>query len=145
MYLIDSHVHLDASAFDTDRDDVVSRARRAGVANCVVPATLSRRWPQVRKITRIYSGCFPAYGLHPYFVERHTEEDLAQLAIWLEREPAVAVGECGLDYYLPELDRESQYRCFAAQLELAVQFQLPVIVHARKSLDGVILDCRRCF
>ncbi|MEA3292128.1 MAG: TatD family hydrolase [Pseudomonadota bacterium] len=143
MKLVDSHLHLDAPEFDTDREAVVERAIRAGVAAFVVPATDRRRWPRVRMTAERFTDTFPAYGLHPYFIDHHTTADLDALARWLEREPAVAVGECGLDYYLPGLDRKTQQHYFEAQLELARRHRLPVIIHARKAADEVSKAIRR--
>jgi TatD DNase family protein len=86
---------------------------------------------------------FPAYGLHPLFLDGHGDRDLDALRDWLERERPVAVGECGLDYFVENADRERQARFFDAQLMLAREFDLPVIVHARRAVDAVIAAIRR--
>ena len=143
MDLIDSHCHLDASEFDPDRAEVVARARQAGVRAQVVPAVTADDWPKLREVCHPGEGLHPAYGLHPVFLDAHRGEHLDALHGWLERERPVAVGECGLDYYVEGLDREAQQAYFDGQLRLAREFDLPVIVHARRAVDAVIASLRR--
>src|SRR5690606_31444678 len=85
---------------------------------------------------------FPAYGLHPMFLASHRDEHLPLLRDWIERERPVAVGECGLDYYVEGLDHDAQQRCFEGQLALAREHDLPVIVHARRAVDAVVASIR---
>lgn len=136
--LIDSHVHLDFAAFDDDRNCTVRRAIRAGIEAFVVPAVTRQTWPRTAGFCEQRADCFPAFGLHPYFLEEHQASDLDDLRRWLERGDAVAVGECGLDYYIKDLDRQKQRDLFTAQLNIARDFDLPVIIHSRKSVDDVI-------
>ncbi len=143
MELIDSHCHLDATEFDPDRADVVARARQAGVRVQVVPAVTADGWPKLREVCSGGEGLHPAYGLHPVFLDAHRSEHLEALHGWLERERPVAVGECGLDYYVEGLDRQDQQAYFDGQLRLAREFDLPVIVHARRAVDAVIASLRR--
>lgn len=143
MVLVDSHCHLDAAEFDGDRESVIARARDAGVARQIVPAVDAAGWPKLRAICAATAGLFPAYGLHPMYLDVHREEHLPQLREWLERERPVAVGECGLDYFIDGLDHEVQSHYFDAQLRLAREFDLPVIVHARRAVDAVIAAIKR--
>jgi len=143
MRLIDSHCHLDAPAFDLDRDAVMARAQAAGVAALIVPAVTAAGWDKQRLVCDQAAGVFPAYGLHPMVVAEHRPEHLIQLREWIERERPVAIGECGLDYFVPGLDAEAQQYYFDAQLKLAREFDLPVIVHARRAVDAVIASIRR--
>jgi TatD DNase family protein len=143
MVLVDSHCHLDAAEFDTDRDAVICRARSAGVMQQMVPAVDAASWPKLREVCTHAAGLFPAYGLHPMYLDAHREQHLAQLREWLERERPLAVGECGLDYFVEGLDREAQSHYFEAQLQLAREFDLPVIVHARRAVDAVIAAIRK--
>lgn len=140
---IDSHSHLDAPEFDADRDAVLDRARTAGVTRQVVPAVDAAGWPALRQLAATEPGVHPAYGLHPVYLARHQSEDLAALPHWIEAERPCAVGECGLDYFVPDLDPEAQARIFARQLEIARDARLPVIVHARRAVDAVIAAVRR--
>ena len=141
--LVDSHCHLDAPEFDLDRDGVVGRARAAGVIRQVVPAIHAAGWPKLRDICAGAGGLFPAYGLHPMFLAEHRPEHLQQLRGWVERERPVAIGECGLDYFIAGLDHEAQQHYFDGQLALAREYGLPVIVHARRAVDAVIASIRR--
>lgn len=141
--LYDSHCHLDASEFDPDRDAVLARARSAGVTRQLVPAVDRASWPAIRALCAADPGLRPAYGLHPMFLDRHQPEDLDALAEWLARERPAAVGECGLDFFVEGLDPEAQRRYFRRQLELAREFDLPVVLHARRAVDEVIASLRR--
>lgn len=141
--LIDSHCHLDASEFDTDRAAVVARAQAAGVAQQVVPATHADAWPGLRDVCASASGLHAAYGLHPTFLEHHRREHLDALDIWIARERPVAVGECGLDHFVEGLDPDVQRLYFEGQLELAYAHDLPVIVHARRAVEETIILLRR--
>ena len=143
MVLVDSHCHLDAAEFDGDREAVISRARGAGVEQQIVPAVDAASWPKLRKTCTLDAGLFPAYGLHPMYLDAHRDEHLMQLREWLERERPLAIGECGLDYFVDGLDREAQSLYFERQLQLACEFDLPVIVHARRAVDAVIAAIRK--
>ena len=141
--LIDSHVHLDFRQFDSDREEVLARARAKGVFGFVVPGVKSCDWVRIQSLASGSGDVFPCYGLHPCFVAEHQPQDLDQLRLWLEREPAVAVGECGLDFYQHFAESESKQRLyFESQLAMAKEFDLPVVLHARRSVDAV-LKCLR--
>lgn len=141
--LIDSHSHLDAPEFDTDRGQVLARARAAGVTRQIVPAVSAAGWEKLRDLCATEPGLYPAYGLHPMFLAEHRPEHLPLLREWIERERPVAVGECGLDFFVEGLDAEQQALYFDGQLRLARDFELPVIVHARRAVDAVIAAIRR--
>ncbi|MBK6728774.1 MAG: TatD family hydrolase [Xanthomonadales bacterium] len=143
MRLIDSHCHLDATEFDADRDAVSARARDAGVIAQILPAVAAEAFPALAALCRGRRDRFAAYGLHPVYLEQHRDADLQQIEAFIEREGAVAVGECGLDYFVGGLDRERQRSLFAAQLRMAREFDLPLILHARRAVDEVIQWLRR--
>lgn len=136
--LIDSHCHLDAAEFDADRDAVIARARAAGVLRQLVPAVAADGWPKLRDVCAGSPGLFPAYGLHPMLLLEHRDQHLAQLRDWIERERPLAIGECGLDFFVDGLDAQSQQHFFDQQLRLARDYELPLIVHARRAVDAVI-------
>lgn len=142
MQLVDSHCHLDASEFDADRDAVIARARAAGVRQQVVPAVDAAGWQKLRDTCAADDGLYPAYGLHPMYLSSHREEHLHALEAWIARERPVAVGECGLDYFVEGLDHEAQQRYFDGQLAIAREADLPVVVHARRAVDAVIASIR---
>ncbi len=141
--LVDSHCHLDAPEFDRDRGAVIARARAAGVGRQVLPAVAAAGWPKLRDLCAAAPGLFPAYGLHPMYLSEHRPEHLRELRAWIERERPVAVGECGLDFFVEGLDAAQQATCFEGQLQLAREFDLPLIVHARRAVDAVIAAVRR--
>ena len=140
--LVDSHSHIDVAEFDADRAAVLVRARDAGVAREIVPAIALAGFDKLRMLCRDESGLYPAYGLHPMFLTEHRPEHLDELRDWIERERPVAVGECGLDFFVEGLDADAQRFYFRRQLELARDFDLPVILHARRALDEVIATLR---
>lgn len=141
--LIDSHSHLDAAEFDADRTAVLRRARSAGVSRQIVPAVAFDTFPALRDLCAAESGLYPAYGLHPMYLAAHRPEHLDALVRWIESEKPAAVGECGLDFFIPDLDADSQRSYFHRQLEIARDFSLPVVLHARRALDEVITTIRR--
>lgn len=147
MQLIDSHSHFDFSEFDNDRTEAFTRASKADVSHIIVSATTAKRWSNVKRTVKQFSNkhlrCHAAYGLHPLFIDEHAPDELNNLKTWLEKETPVAIGEIGLDYFMPNPDKEKQLTFFIEQLELAKEFDLPVIIHARKSLDIVLKHLRK--
>lgn len=141
--LIDSHSHLDVDAFDADRDQVLQRAICAGITRQIVPAIARSGWVHLAELCRQHGGLHPAYGLHPLYLDEHRPGHLHELASILANERPVAVGECGLDLFVPGLDRDAQMEYFMAQLKLAREFELPVIIHARRAFDEVAACIRK--
>ncbi|MGM0542390.1 MAG: TatD family hydrolase [Pseudomonadota bacterium] len=134
--LIDAHCHLDFAAFNPDREAVIDAAKRAGVEHFIVPGTTREQWRQVLALGEraAFSVCA---GLHPYFIDQHQLSDLTELDILLGEQPEiVAVGECGIDGRFEDT-LEAQWRYFEAQLTLAKQHELPVVVHCVKANDSV--------
>jgi len=147
---VDTHCHLDAPEFDADRDAVVQRAVQAGVSLQVIPAVTPATFDAAREAAHRH-GCAYALGTHPLFVHQVSDDAVAQLEAALRRwqgDPRlVAVGEIGLDHFVPELQDEAsralQEHTYAAQLEVAQRFGLPVILHVRRSADGLLKHLRR--
>ena len=141
----DTHCHLDAAEFDADRDAVVARARAAGVTQLVLPAVARANFDSVRGLAHAHDFAY-ALGIHPLYVDQASEDDLPALrdALLLHRGDArlVAVGEIGLDHFVPGLDLARQARFYVAQLALAKAFDLPVILHVRKSADTLLKHLR---
>ena len=146
---IDSHCHLDAPEFDLDRNLVRAAARQAGVGLCVIPAVERSNFEAVRVLAHEHSDVY-ALGIHPLYVQGASDNDLIFLESELTRlkddNRLVAVGEIGLDYFLPELCtpqmRERQWYFYTAQLALAKRFNLPVILHVRRSADMLLKGLR---
>ncbi|ATX81052.1 TatD DNase family protein [Mariprofundus ferrinatatus] len=140
MQLIDSHCHLDDARFDVDRAEVVERARVAGVERFIVPAVSREGWDKLKTLASKHESILPSFGMHPWFCDRHSDDDLELLPAFLE--DAVAVGECGLDAGLCKFGVDEQLSWFRGQLRLAAEFELPVIVHAYKTVDTVIHEMK---
>jgi TatD DNase family protein len=141
--LIDSHIHLDAREFDADRAQLLAEAAQAGVAGYVIPAVAPFNFSIVRALAHSVPNAVYALGIHPmYVMPLNEEESLAALtdALTQYRDDArlVAVGEIGMDYYVPGLDAAKQERFYVAQLKLASKFGLPVILHVRRSQDMLL-------
>ena len=146
---IDSHCHLDAPEFDSDRDAVVARAKSLGVTRIVVPAVERGNFHTVRQLAERHDLSY-ALGIHPLFVDRAEDDDLSalrdalEIAVnWAQRDARlVAVGEIGLDHFIRGSDLAKQERFFVEQLKLAREFDLPVILHSRRSVDTVLKHLR---
>ena len=141
--LIDTHCHLDDGEFDPDRVVVLQRARAEGISDIVVPAIDAAAWPRLRAVCADDVSLHAAYGLHPLYLAAHRPQHLTDLREWIARERPAAVGECGLDFFVEGLDRNAQLGWFDAQLRIARDFDLPVIVHARRAVDAVIAAIRK--
>ena len=141
--LFDSHAHLDVPEFDPDRAAVLRRARTAGVMEMLVPAIAASGWPKLHALCESDPGLHPAYGLHPCFLARHEDRDIAQLEDWLSMHRASAVGECGLDFLDATLDRDRQLHLLREQFRIAHRFDLPLVLHARRAFEAVIVELRR--
>ncbi len=142
---IDTHCHLDAADFDADRDAVVAAARAAGVATIVIPAVDAGNFERVRDLAHRHDLAY-ALGIHPMCTNGVGPADLDALrsALTTHRSDPrlVAVGEIGLDHFIDGLDRAKQASIFAAQLRLAAEFDLPVLLHVRKAVDTVLKQLR---
>ena len=147
MELIDSHCHLDFTAFDPDREAVLTRSAAAGVVAVVVPGTTAADWGRTAAVAAASPALHPAFGLHPLFMDQHRPEaDLDTLASRLAQEGpgrAVAVGEIGLDLRAHGVDQAAQEALLDAQLALAAERELPVIIHAVRAHHRLVGRLRR--
>ena len=147
MELIDSHTHLDFPDFDADRSALLAESRTLGVRRMVVLGVHTGNWQRVWDLVQSDADLFAAFGLHPVFLDQHQSADLQTLGDWLTRlhghRQLCAVGEIGLDYFLETLDRERQQTLFEAQLQLAADFELPALIHVRRSHAAVIATLKR--
>ena len=146
---IDTHCHLDAAEFCGDAPAVRARARQAGVGRLVIPGVAVSNFQAVRELAHLGGDAY-ALGIHPLYVAQSADADLATLdaELTLRRDDPrlVAVGEIGLDFWVPELQlsplREKQEMFYRAQLLLARQHGLPVILHVRRSADQLLKHLR---
>ena len=143
---IDTHCHLDAPEFSPDRDAVRQQATAHNVTHCVIPAVERSNWGTVRMLAHHYGDSY-ALGIHPLFTGKAQEDDTTRLAKVIEQHHTdprlVAVGEIGLDYFVPGLDAARQEQFYRAQLQLARRFDLPVVLHVRRSADKLLKALRQ--
>jgi len=140
---IDTHCHLDAAEFGHNQAEILRDALAAGVSHLVVPAVERANFASVHNLCAQHSACYPAYGIHPMFTGKASPDDLDVLHDYLSRGCAVAVGEIGLDYYIKDYDQVRQEYFFIEQLKLAHEFELPVLLHTRSSVDTVLKHLRQ--
>ena len=142
---IDTHCHLDAAEFDADRDAVRAAARAAGVGHIVIPAVHRAHWREVIALAHRHGDSY-ALGIHPLYTPNAQEGDIAvlrELLVEVQDDPhLVAVGEIGLDFFVPGLDAERQIWFYEQQIQLAREFGLPVILHVRKGSDRLLKTLR---
>lgn len=142
----DSHCHLDAAEFDPDREAVVQRAMAAGVSRIVVPAVAASNFDTVRRLAHRHDAAY-ALGIHPLCTPQAQDSDLDLLRDTLathRNDPRlVAVGEIGIDHFVPGIDPVRQARFYMAQLRIARDAGLPVILHVRRSADALLQGLRR--
>ena len=147
MLLIDSHCHLDFPEFDADREAVIAHSQALGVQKMLVAGITRQHWPRLWSLVNSHPDLYGALGLHPYFLSEHQDSDLQALAEQLQRyhlHPKLcAVGEIGLDFFLPDLDRQRQIHLFEQQVALATEFNLPVIIHSRRANAQVTAILKR--
>ena len=148
-FWIDTHCHLDAPELGGDLADVAARALAAGVRHCVLPAVEVGNFETVRLLADRFGYSY-ALGIHPLYVSYAQDADLhaldAELTLHQSDPRLVAVGEIGLDYFVPELQtspmRERQEFFYREQLKLARKYKLPVILHVRRSADRLLKHLR---
>ena len=147
MELIDTHTHLDFPDFDADRTALLADSRALGVRRIVVLGVHQGNWQRVWQLVQSDPDLHAAFGLHPVFLDDHRPEHLSELTDWLTRlashRQLCAVGEIGLDYFIESLDRERQQTLFEAQLQLAADFNLPALIHVRRSHAAVVATLKR--
>ena len=151
--LIDTHCHLDAPEFDTDRATVIAQTLAAGVQAIVIPAVMQKNQQIVRDLAHQFDGGYYALGIHPMYVRYSKEEDLADVELAIQTaqnagdKKLVAMGEIGLDFFVEEiktgLERERQEFFYKEQLKMARKYQLPVLLHVRRSQDILLKYLRQ--
>ena len=140
--LFDSHCHLDLAPLGADLTAVLDRAAQAGVSQILIPGVCREKWKDVAASCQVSHSItrYISFGLHPCFLEYHKDQtDLDALESSLQSsDDVIAVGECGLDLFIDNPQEERQKALFKAQLDLALKYKRPVIIHARRALDQVI-------
>ncbi len=144
--LVDTHAHLDFEDYDNDRQQIVDRARQAGVSSIITLGIEPPDWLQNIEIAGQFDGMYAALGVHPNSADQATSQALSQLEQLCRsegRQRVVALGETGLDYYRQYVSHDEQKRSFRAHLDLARQLDLPVIIHNRDAHEDVLEILRR--
>jgi TatD DNase family protein len=143
MNLIDSHTHLYLNHFEDDIDEVVNKAIDSGVSKFLLPNIDVETLPDLLSLVKNFPGsCFPMIGLHPTSVKKDFRKDLELLKSEIENHDFIAIGEIGIDLYWDKTFRLEQEEAFRIQIEWALQYKLPVVIHARESFNEIyaILD-----
>jgi len=145
MFFVDTHAHLYLKEFDNDQSEVVRRAVENGVTTMLLPNIDAESIEPMRRLCNLFpKHCLPTAGLHPTSVNKNYRDEMAIVESELKTQKCHAVGETGIDLYWDTTFFKEQKYCFNRQLELAVQYNLPVIIHSRNSLNE-IFDILKAF
>lgn len=137
--LFDTHVHLNADQFMDDRDEVIERAKEAGVTEMVVVGFDRKTIPLAIEIAEEYPFIYAAVGWHPVDAIDMTDEDLAWIEELASHEKVVALGEMGLDYHWDKSPHDVQQEVFRKQIRLAKKLKMPIIIHNREATEDIIM------
>lgn len=141
--LIDAHCHLDFEVFDNDRDEVLKRAADNNISKIVIPGTEKKFWHRITTLCNNYEQLHACYGLHPYWANKHEKQDITLLSQYIEKNRPVAIGECGLDFRPQQADKNTQLYFFEAQLSIAENCQLPVVIHSVNATETIIQTIKK--
>lgn len=142
--MIDTHCHFDFSPFSDDPKQALMLAKEGGVQQIVIPTVGQSNWSKVQQLCQRYSDLYYGLGIHPFFSAEHVDDVCQRLnfelrnALQQSDTKCVAVGECGLDFAIETVNRELQQTWLQAQLQLANDYQLPVILHCRKAFPELV-------
>jgi TatD DNase family protein len=139
MILTDTHTHLYAEEFDADRKVMMQRAMDKHVKRFFLPnIDVNSIQPMLNLVWEYPEHCFPMMGLHPCSVDQHVEAHLFQIQKWFKKRSFYAVGEIGLDYYWSLEFKDQQIMAFKKQIQWAIQYDLPIVIHSRNSTADCI-------
>jgi len=136
--LIDTHCHLNFHKYNDDRDAVLQRAKEAGVNRVIIPAIDIESCQEALALSDQYDGIYTAVGIHPNSTIDFDDTMLSQIREWASHEKVISIGEIGLDYHWDKSPKDVQRKAFEAQLNLASELELPVIIHNREASDDVM-------
>ena len=139
MTVIDTHAHLYSEEFQGDIDLVIERAQKAGVSKMYLPAIDSSETESMLDLEQKFPGvCIAMMGLHPCYVKENVASELAHVKTWLDKRDFVAIGEIGLDFYWDKTFTVQQYHAFNTQMQWALDFNLPIVIHTRNAMGETI-------
>jgi TatD DNase family protein len=137
-FLIDTHAHIYLSEFDNDRPEIMREAEEAGVQAIYLPAIDSSTHEMMLQIQAQYPICKSMMGLHPCSVKENYKEEIEIVKAYLMQRNFVAIGEIGLDFYWDKTFTHQQYEAFHQQVELAIKYDVPIVIHSRNAIDECI-------
>ena len=143
MQIIDTHTHLYLEAFDADQNEVIKRATDAGVSHFFIPAIDSNYTERMYALEKSYPNLVSLMaGLHPCYVKDNVEEELEKVFEQLNTRSFCAIGEIGIDLHWDKTYLKEQQKAFSRQIELAKEYELPIVIHCRDAFDEVfeVLD-----
>lgn len=144
MKLIDSHAHIYLSEFGQDREQMIARAKSAGIQKIYMPNINSSSIESMLQMEVNYPDfCIPMMGLHPCYVKDDYKSELEMIRYWLERRSFCAIGEIGIDLYWDKTHLKEQITAFETQLNWAIELDMPVVIHCRESMDLTIEIVRK--
>lgn len=136
--IVDSHAHYDDEQFDTDRADVLKRIQEQDIVRVVNPASNLSSARKCIELSEAYDFVYCAVGIHPHDSQEYSQQSLEIIRKMAEHKKVVAIGEIGLDYHYDFSPRDVQKQCFAAHIQLALQLELPLIIHNRESHKDIL-------
>lgn len=136
--MIDSHCHLYLEEFEKDRNDVIGRATKAGVTHFYLPAINSETHISMLTMEKKFPVCHSMMGLHPCYVKENFKDELKIVADYLSQRAFCAIGEIGLDFYWDTTFKDQQYEAFHFQIQLAMQYKIPIVIHSRNATKECI-------
>jgi TatD DNase family protein len=138
MELIDSHAHIYLPEFETDREEMLLRAQKAGITEILMPAIDNSTHEAMIRLEENHSFCRSMIGLHPCSVNQDYQTEINQIEDWLGRRNFIAIGEIGLDFYWDKTFTDQQYDAFHTQVEMALSRKLPICIHSRNATSECI-------
>lgn len=137
--IVDTHCHLYVDEFKGDINEIIERAEKEGVSKFYLPAIDSAEIENMLSLENKFPGkCIAMMGLHPCSVKENYQDELAIVKNWLAKRKFAAVGEIGLDFYWDKTYMEQQYEAFRMQVELSLQYDLPIVIHTRNAMQETI-------
>jgi len=138
MYFVDTHTHIYLPEFDDDRDAMMKRAKEANIQITIMPAIDSTTHDAMLDVESTYENCHSMIGLHPCSVNQDYEKELAIIQRHLKQRKFIAIGEIGLDFYWDKTFASQQYEAFHKQIEIALEHDLPIVIHSRNAIHECI-------
>lgn len=136
--MIDTHAHIYLPEFDEDRERIIERSLQAGINTVLMPAIDTTTHNLMFQVEAHYPQCVPMIGLHPCSVKENFEDELIVVKNYLSSRKFIAVGEIGLDFYWDKTFATQQVKAFHEQVMLSIEYNLPIVIHSRSSIDECI-------